>query len=255
LAARLTELRCECGSKDCAAAQRPSGTNVVVHVVAEQPTVDGSGTTPGYLPGYGSLPAPMVHDLSGTAKCKPLSIPDPGAPAGSGYRPSAALAEFVRVRDLTCRFPGCDRPAEVCDVDHTVPYPAGPTHPSNLKLLCRAHHLLKTFWTGVGGWGDRQLSDGTVVWTSPSGRTYTTKPGGALFFPQLASSTGEIAARTLITDPVKDRGVMMPRRKRTRQQDRKDRVAAERRINAERIADERRRREEWLAATYEPPPF
>ncbi len=83
------------------------------------------------------------------------------------YTPSRDLADFVRCRDLTCRFPGCDKPAQFCDIDHTVPYPVGPTHPSNLKCLCRFHHLLKTFWNGVKGWRDRQLPDGTVVWTSP----------------------------------------------------------------------------------------
>jgi len=40
-----------------------------------------------------------------------------------------------------------------------VPYPLGPTHPSNLKCLCRKHHLVKTFW----GWRDQQLPDGTVT--------------------------------------------------------------------------------------------
>jgi hypothetical protein len=55
----------------------------------------------------------------------------------SGYRPSAALDMFVRCRDMTCRFPNCDQPAECCDVDHTIPYPLGLMHPSNLKCLCR----------------------------------------------------------------------------------------------------------------------
>ena len=41
----------------------------------------------------------------------------------------------------------------------------------------RYHHLLKTFWNGANGWRDRQLPDGTVVWTSPTGHTYTTHPG------------------------------------------------------------------------------
>ena len=47
------------------------------------------------------------------------------------------MARSIRCRDLTCRFPGCEAPAQVCDIDHTIPYPVGPTHPSNLKLLCR----------------------------------------------------------------------------------------------------------------------
>jgi hypothetical protein len=53
------------------------------------------------------------------------------------------LSAFGRVglihpdRDLTCRFPGCDHPAEFADIDHTIPYPLGLTHASNLKCLCR----------------------------------------------------------------------------------------------------------------------
>jgi hypothetical protein len=113
---------------------------------------------------------------------------------------------------------------------------------------------LKTFWTGVGGWADTQFPDGTVQWTSPSGRRYQTKPGGALFFPILATPTGEAAIGTP-TEPAEHRGVMMPRRKRTRAEERDDRIAAERAINEARIADEHRQYEAWLAATYEPPPF
>ena len=147
LAAGLSGLRCECESPACAAAQRPTGTSIVVHVLAEQPTVTGAGAMPGYVRGFGPLPVSAVRDLAGTAKLKPLNIPHPATPPESGYRPSAALAEFVRCRDLTCRFPGCEQPAEFCDIDHTVPYQVGgPTHPSNLKLLCRCHRLLKTFW-------------------------------------------------------------------------------------------------------------
>src|SRR2546430_2463192 len=41
------------------------------------------------------------------------------------HKPSdtSGLARFVRCRDMTCRFPGCDEPADRCDVDHTIPYP------------------------------------------------------------------------------------------------------------------------------------
>ena len=161
LAAGLSELRCECDSDDCIAAQRPAGTNVVIHVLAEQGTVDGASTTPGYLSGYGPLPATTVKDFAGTAKLKPLTIPDPTTPAEPGYRPSAALAEFVRARDLTCRFPGCDQPAEVCDVDHTVPWPAGPTHPSKPVFvgLDAASSESGDAWEGfLTGLGERGLA-------------------------------------------------------------------------------------------------
>jgi hypothetical protein len=46
---------------------------------------------------------------------------------------------------------------------------------------------LKTFYCGPVGWRDEQLADGTVIWTSPTGKTYRTTPGGADLFPQLRS--------------------------------------------------------------------
>jgi hypothetical protein len=164
------------------------------------------------------------------------------------------LAEFVRWRDLTCRWPGCDAPAEVSDIDHTVPYPAGATHPSDLKAYCRSHHLIKTFYGGPGGWVDQQLPDGTIVLTAPTGHTYTTEPHGGTLFPALGQSTGELPTPPALPIPETDRSAMMPRRKQTREQDRRDRINAERRERTELIAEERQR-QAWLAANYEPPPF
>ena len=69
-----------------------------------------------------------------------VGAPSPGE---DRYRPSTALQEFVRTRDLTCRFPGCDRPAVAADIDHTVPWPAGATHPANTKCYCRLQLLVK----------------------------------------------------------------------------------------------------------------
>ena len=60
------------------------------------------------------------------------------------YTPSAAVARLVRAREATCRWPGCTRSSESCDLDHTIAYPDGATTPANLGLLCRRHHNLKT---------------------------------------------------------------------------------------------------------------
>lgn len=253
LAGGRDRLACDCGSGECpGTANAKPLADIVIHVLAEQGTVDGTSSSPGFMAGHGVLPAASLRDLAARAKLKPLVRPkDEPEP---GYRPSAALAEFVRWRDMTCRFPGCDRPAEVCDVDHTVPHPLGPTHPSNLKLLCRAHHLLKTFYVGPHGWADQQFPDGTVVWTAPTGHRYTTYPGGSQFFRALAIPTGKL---TLPGDvPAQEaRGLMMPRRRRTRADERNYRRSRERRLNEERIAEKQRQRQAWLAARYKPPPF
>ncbi|MGV0795299.1 DUF222 domain-containing protein, partial [Mycolicibacterium sp. XJ1819] len=125
-----------------------AAASAVIHLVAEPATVAGASDRPGYLPGFGIIPAESVRRIATTAACTPVIMPAGVAPDPS-YRPSAATAEFIRWRDLTCRWPGCDTPAAKSDIDHTVPWPHGPTHPSNTKLYCRSHHLIKTFcgWT------------------------------------------------------------------------------------------------------------
>jgi hypothetical protein len=192
LAAGATSMPCSCGTEGCTAGgSQPKATEIVINVLAEATTVEGTSDKPGYLPGYGALPAAMVTELAKQAKLRSVTVPKELV-AEPHYRPSAALTRFIRCRDLTCRWPGCDCPAEFADIDHTVPYPLGPTHPSNNKPYCRIHHLFKTFYAGPAGWTEQQLPDGTIVWTSPSGRTYTTTPSGALFFPQLGEPTGTL---------------------------------------------------------------
>jgi len=60
----------------------------------------------------------------------------------------------------------------------------------------RCHHLIKTFYVGLGGWTDQQMPDGTVLLTAPTGHTYAPEPHGASMFPALAQSTGELPETT-----------------------------------------------------------
>lgn len=254
MGAGQTSLECGCGNDGCqvSACQEALG-QVVIEVIAEQSSLDGKSENPGYMPGFGAVPAPLLREMAVTARLKPVTLPPPVCE--QGYRPSAALARFVRCRDLTCRWPGCDVPAEKCQIDHTVPYPVGPTHPSNLKLYCPHHHLLKTFYVGAGGWSERQLADGTLILTAPTGHIYTTTPAGAQFFSQLATPTGDLVIPAPTTPPSPDRGLMMPRRKRTRAEDRAHRIAVERQHNAARIARKQLLLSERIARDDEPPPF
>ncbi|OBF64395.1 hypothetical protein A5753_11020 [Mycobacterium sp. 852002-51971_SCH5477799-a] len=229
LAGGADRLGCRCGRRDCPAGKRPARP-VVIHVVAERGSLDGTSPAPAYELGTEGLIAPeLVAELAASATLAPLVHPG-DAPPEPGYVPSKALADFVRCRDLTCRWPGCDQPAANCDVDHTIPYAdGGRTHASNLKCYCRTHHLVKTFW----GWREKQLSDATLILTSPAGCTYVTTPGSALLFPSLCQGVGAIAAPEADVAPgyCGDRTAMMPLRRRTRAQDRAGRIAAERRHN------------------------
>ena len=247
LSAGQTRMVCECQSPDCpAGAAEAEPGQIVIHLLAEAATVAGTSDAPGYLPGHGAIPAEDVRTLATRARLRNLAGPAE-LRAEPRYEPSVALAAFVKARDLCCRFPGCDKPAEVCDIDHTIPWSTGgPTHPSNLKLLCRGHHLTKTFWTT---WHDVQQPDGTVIWTSPSGRTYTTTPGGALLFTQLGATT-EAITPTSHRPNVVGRTLRMPTRPRSRAAERAARITWERSLNQTRIDADLRTR-----IDADPPPF
>ena len=187
---------------------------------------------PAALMGGQFLPGTIARRTAKTATLVPIVHPGQ-APPEARYRPSKKLIDFVRCRDVTCRFPGCTKPATdpFVDVDHTVPWPQGPTCASNLKCLCRHHHLLKTFWGGAHGWRDRQLDDGTVIWTAPDGSTHVTTPGSRLLFPELSEPT---APFTVTTGPATVKtGLTMPRRKVTRAEDRLRRIHRERELDQE----------------------
>ncbi|BBZ73787.1 hypothetical protein MPRS_48800 [Mycobacterium paraseoulense] len=255
LAGGADRLACRCGRADCAAGARPAAAPVVIHVIAEQETLAGDGGAAGcQLGAEGLIPPELVAELAATARLAPLVHPG-DAPPEPGYVPSQALADFVRCRDLTCRWPGCDCPAVSCDLDHTIPYSrGGPTHAGNLKCYCRTHHLVKTFW----GWQEKQLADGTLILTSPAGQTYVTTPGSALLFPSLCHAVGGMAAPE--ADPPQDlcaeRGAMMPRRTRTRTQDRATRIATERRHNRQaRLARRTAKTGPAPPGDNDPPPF
>ncbi|WP_036375488.1 HNH endonuclease signature motif containing protein [Mycolicibacterium austroafricanum] len=179
------------------------------------------------LPGVKILPiVALAEAIRSGAAIKTLWLPGPDPEPH--YRPSAKLAAFVRARDLFCRYPGCDVPAEHCDLDHVVPYPYGPTHPSNLNCKCRTHHLGKTF---AEGWQEQQLPDGTVLWTTPAGQRCTTVPGSWLFFPGWDTTTAELPPMAQ-PPPDPDRLAKMPKRRRTRAADQAARIKAEREHNA-----------------------
>ncbi len=92
--------------------------------------------------------------------------------AESRYVPSRKLKHLVSARAQVCSAPACNAQAVYCDVDHTVPYPEGPTDQCNLSPKCRRHHRTKQ----APGWTVAQPTPDTATWTTPSGRAHTTMP-------------------------------------------------------------------------------
>jgi hypothetical protein len=94
------------------------------------------------------------------------------AQAETRYTPSRKLRHLVRARTATCDAPGCQAEALSADLDHTHPWPDGPTDQCNLAPRCRTHHRVKQ----APDWTVEQVAPGTTRWTLPSGRTHITKP-------------------------------------------------------------------------------
>ena len=93
--------------------------------------------------------------------------------AEPGYRPSRALQHLIRTRNARCTAPGCGRPATRCDLDHTQPWHLGGlTCECGLAPLCRHHHRCKQ----AQGWRLEQPEPGVLIWHTPAGRTYVTRP-------------------------------------------------------------------------------
>jgi hypothetical protein len=141
-------------------------------------TAMGKSDAPGFLDGYGPIPADAAREIAGSATSwtRLLTHPETGAVLSVGreqYRVPADMKRVLNLRDGTCRFPGCNRPAARSDIDHTRPWEhGGPTDLDNLAHLCRAHHRLKHQTL----WAVEQEPGGVLAWTSPAGQTHRTYP-------------------------------------------------------------------------------
>jgi hypothetical protein len=97
--------------------------------------------------------------------------------AVDSYEIPDRIREAVILRDKTCYFPYCTRPARACDLDHIVPFAqGGKTSTANLAPGCRRDHRHKTH----GDWRVRVIRPGTYEWTSPHGHRYLVWPGGTI---------------------------------------------------------------------------
>jgi 5-methylcytosine-specific restriction endonuclease McrA len=107
----------------------------------------------------------------------------------AGYQPSPTLVEAVELRDRTCVFPWCNRPARSCDKDHIIPWDqGGATSSDNLASLCRRHHRLKTH----GSWTYTMLEPGSYLWRSPHGHTWLRdRTGTTDLTPETVPSPGD----------------------------------------------------------------
>lgn len=158
-----------------------SGPRAEVYVYLDFQTWLGLNDRPAEMAGQGTIPAWLARQIANgenTTIRRIITDPETGQIVSVGrkaYRPPTDLARLIHTRDRECRMPGCHRPAQACDIDHSDQWYAdnGETADDNLASLCRAHHRLKD----RTGWVynlDKQTGRFTV--TTPTGHRYTTDP-------------------------------------------------------------------------------
>ena len=136
------------------------------------------GTEPGNIEGYGPIDPATAREIASFSRTMRRLITDPVTGIvlsldRGRYRIPKDLRTWLRVRDGTCRFPGCNRRAGACELDHTRDWALqGLSNHDNLACLCPKHHTLK----GAGAWAVEQIGGGSLRWTSPAKIPYITEP-------------------------------------------------------------------------------
>lgn len=144
-----------------------------ISVVVPVLTLLGLSNAPATLDGRIPIPPRMARELVAKAPAFERVLSDPISGdyppcASQTYRPSAAMAENLRLIDPVCAVPGCTRSVmTIGEMDHVEefdlenPARGGPTTIANLHRLCRIHHRMKT----AGHLDpDRDEATGTTRW-------------------------------------------------------------------------------------------
>lgn len=151
---------------------------VTVPVLSLLSQAEVTGAPSSSLEGYGPISTEVARRLAAHAPSfvRLLTHPETGTVLSVGrdrYAVPRDLRLWLRIRDETCRFPGCGRSAANSDIDHTVDWQhSGATRHDNLAHLCEAHHQLKHHTL----WRVNQAGGGVLEWRAPSGRRYRTEP-------------------------------------------------------------------------------
>ncbi|MGH3499020.1 MAG: DUF222 domain-containing protein [Nocardioidaceae bacterium] len=159
----------------------PTALPVRVNLVISDQALLADVEQPGFIDGYGPVPADLVRDLitspEADAELRRLyARPDTGRlvamESNSRCFPSA-LATLIRLRDQQCRTPWCEAPVRHTDHVQGVDE-GGATSFVNGQGLCEACNYAKQ----APGWRARPSPNGTVTVITPIGMTYTTAPPG-----------------------------------------------------------------------------
>ncbi len=150
----------------------PGPAPVAVNLTVSDATLLGGGHAPGWIAGYGPVPAGVARDLVTTALAEAqatlrrLYTTSSGSLVAMDSRSRTfptSLGLFIDLRDQSCRTPWCDAP--IRHRDHVVPdHAGGPTSAPNGQGLCEACNQAKE----APGFA-ATTHDGVVTTTTPTG--------------------------------------------------------------------------------------
>lgn len=213
-AARANARRAAMGRRDAKVRLYLHASLADVVTAASEHASDGTRT--GTVEGLGPATLDTLREWAGRARVTIQPVIHVAADdrwSVDAHDPPPQMAEEVRLRDETCVFPWCARPARQCDLDHRAPYetrhggtceetgghasggppgrgdpcggppgdanPPTGTTPGNLAPLCRRHHRAKT----ARAWSYERTDPGTYLWTGPAGLAALVTPRGTLGVP------------------------------------------------------------------------
>lgn len=168
--------------------RRDAKVRLYLHASLADIVAGGTGAT-GSVEGLGPATLDLIREWVGRSRVTVQPVLHVAADdrwSVDRHDPPPRMAEEVRLRDETCVFPWCGRPARQCDLDHRDPFldpgdggPPGQTSPDALAPLCRRHHRAKT----AGRWCYERTAPGSYLWSGPSGLSVLVTPRGTVRIP------------------------------------------------------------------------
>ena len=154
------------------------GRPVTINICATPAALLGLTDTPGEIPGFGPVPIETIREMAHEAKLRWMTLSETNGSlidyVPTTYRLNSRLHEFVDAKYVASVGPHSTTPATRTDGEHLVPYgsPGGSTTPENTAPMDRGWHNAKTHL----GFKVQRQPDGSIVWTTPLGQTYTVHP-------------------------------------------------------------------------------
>ncbi len=159
--------------------RRGSRITTTIHLTIPALSLLGQSTEPAILDGYGPIPLDQARELAAGAEqwVRVLTHPIDSTILDverRTYRVPTSLRRWLGIRRPVCPFPGCQRPAKRCHIDHRRRWAdGGTTSAENNDPFCENDHIIKdeTLWRV-----DRDPTTGKLTFTSPTGVTVEEDP-------------------------------------------------------------------------------